>query len=42
MATKSSLVSTPIGEDSANATLILISLSSALNCSNLYLISLTD
>ena len=42
MATKSSVVSTPIGEDFARATLILILLSKARNCSNLFLISFDD
>ena len=42
MAIKSSFVSTPIGEDFAKATLTLMLLSSALNCSNLYLISFED
>ena len=41
-ASKSSFVSTPIGANSAKATLILILLSSALSCSSLFLISLVD
>ena len=42
MARKSSIVSTPTGDDCARATLILISLSNALNCSRLYFISFID
>ena len=42
IATKSSNVSMPIGDDLAKATLILILLSNALNCSRLLLISFND
>ena len=41
-ASKSSIVSTPIGANFAKATLIFMLLSNALSCSSLFLISLVD
>ena len=42
MAIKSSLVSTPTGDDFARATLTLMLLSNALKCYNLFSISFCD